>query len=285
MLSLSRILPRRAPGAPPERARRATSRTAPPRVARPAPAAASRRARAWPTAALAALALLAAPAPLFGQWPYGLAVLETVHNLPRTAQVPPMSGFIARYPDACAYCHGPHGVRTERPLWNRRLPNGPYRMYDEPLDMIADPQPTGASRLCLSCHDGTVPLDELLNAPTGVTPAPTSHETIETCATDCHNGGNPAGGLNWEGVWFRDDLRGQHPFSLIYDASRDPGFRPAALVEAAGLRLEDGRLQCVTCHEPHSQQHRPFLRLPNTGGSLCLVCHVSPPSETTAHFW
>jgi len=219
------------------------------------------------------------------QWPRGSEVTETVHNLSRTARVDPMRNFIANYGEACVYCHTPHGGLTERPLWNRTLPVGPYRMYDGTLDMVADAQPTGTSRLCLSCHDGTRALDDVRNPPlTRTGPAPPG-ETIKRCATDCHHGGDPAGGFDWEHVWFDTDLRKQHPISVTYDPSRDAGFQPIAVVEAAGLRLEDGRVQCNTCHDPHTQQFTKFLRIANTAGSLCLTCHRTPPSPSTAHFW
>lgn len=239
---------------------------------------------------VAALLLCAGPeilaGPAFAQWPNGSVVTQTVHNLSRTAQVDPMRNFISQYQEACVYCHSPHGGRTERPLWNRVLPTGPYRMYDtRNLSMIADAQPTGTSRLCLSCHDGTIALDDVINQPIRHTGPSAPGETIKRCATECHQGGSPEGGFNWEKVWFDTDLRTQHPIAIQYDPSRNANFQPAAAVEAAGLKLEDGRVQCNTCHDPHTQQNRKFLRIPNTGGSLCLVCHRTTPSRTTAHFW
>ena len=219
-------------------------------------------------------------------WPDGVVVNETVHNLSRTATVFPMSTLFADYGDACVYCHSPHGGVEGRPLWNREAPTGPYRMYDSgSIDMIADPQPTGISLMCLSCHDGTMGLDEVVNHPNDYAGQPLG-EPIETCATDCHNGGNPDGGFNWENVWLDPDkLRDHHPISILYDPSRDPDFNSVASVEAAGLRLFDGKVQCASCHDPHSQQFSPFLRVANSGSSICFVCHNSPPGESTAHFW
>ena len=234
---------------------------------------------------VAAVVLVGFVTAVRAEWPTGTTVPETFHNLTHPAQISPMSGMITNYGQVCVYCHAPHGGGGERPLWNRRLPNGPYRMYEGSLDMIADPQPTGVSRLCLSCHDGTIGLDDIQVAPITHTGPGPRRETIERC-TGCHNGGNPAGGLNWEHVWFRpDDMRKQHPISIQYDASRDAGFNPASAVTAAGLVLENGKVQCATCHEPHTERYRPFLRIPNTNRSLCLVCHRTQPSQSTAHFW
>ena len=131
----------------------------------------------------------------------------------------------------------------------------------------------------------TVALDDVINQPLTHTGPNAPGEPIKRCATDCHKGGSPAGGFDWENVWFDTDLRKQHPISIQYDAARNANFQPAAAVEAAGLKLEDGRVQCNTCHDPHTQQNRKFMRIPNSAGSLCLVCHRTPPSRSTAHFW
>ena len=150
--------------------------------------------------------------------------------------------------------------------------------------MLADPQPTGNSLSCLSCHDGTLGLDEIIDLPNLYSGPGPANTRIDACE-DCHRGGDPDGGLDFEGVYFDTDLRTQHPISLIYDSSRDSGFRSIAEVEAAGLVFFDGKLQCMTCHDPHSQSSVPFLRSKNVGGSFCFSCHKSQPSESTAHFW
>ena len=233
---------------------------------------------------LAVLALVAGPASLAGQWPDGTRVEDTPHNLvvPAVVTDPEMAGLVEDYGSVCVYCHAPHGGDTDRPLWNRFTPSGPFRMFEAQI-MIIDPQPTDNSLSCLSCHDGTVGLDDIRDFPatySGPGPAATS---IQECE-DCHRGGDPPGGIDWEGVWLDTDLRKHHPISFVYDPSRDPDFSSIAEIEAAGLVLYDGKVQCMTCHEPHTQQFQPFLRLANTQ-SLCLTCHRSNPSETTAHAW
>lgn len=229
--------------------------------------------------------LLTSGAEARAQWPSGTRVEDTPHNLtvPARATDPDMSGLVEDYGEVCVYCHGPHGAATDRPLWNRRTPSGPYRMYED-TQMIADVQPSGNSLSCLSCHDGTIGLDEVTRTPTHYSGSGAARTTIDECE-GCHSGGSPAGGISWEGVWLDTDLRKQHPISILYDPARATGFRSVAEVEAAGLELYSGKVQCMTCHEPHSQQNRPFLRIPNTGGGLCLACHRSGPGESTAHHW
>lgn len=225
------------------------------------------------------------PGLLSAQWPTGIEVTETPHNLVRPARNadPDMINQIADYDEICVYCHTPHASLVTGAAWNRPTPSGPFRMYDGGTAMPMDPQPTGNSLLCLSCHDGTIGLDGILNPPNTFGGA-TWGVTIDDCE-GCHSGGNPDGGIDWEGVWLDTDLRNHHPISIVYDPVLDPSFRTIAEVQAAGLVLYDGKVQCMTCHEPHTQQFRPFLRLSATGGQICLACHLSQPPESTAHFW
>lgn len=237
------------------------------------------------TIVLAGGLTLAAPGYAVGQWPNGIRVVDTPHNLtvPASSVDPDMVNQIANYGEVCVYCHAPHGGSVDGELWNRRTPTGPYEMYDGGTNMILDPQPSGNSLRCLSCHDGTIGLDVVANTPATFS-GPTWGVTIDDCE-GCHSGGNPDGGVDWEGVWFDTDLRRQHPVSIIYDPTLDPGFRSVAEVESAGLPLFDGRVQCMTCHDPHTQEFRPFLRISAAGRALCLACHTSNPAEPTAHFW
>lgn len=230
---------------------------------------------------------LASPSLAAAQWPNGLTVDQTPHNLTRPASNPnsEMRGRIRDYGEVCVYCHSSHGgpnwlAGPRAPLFNRPRPNSSYRMPEhDAMRMLQDPTPSDRSRLCLSCHDGSIGLDRVINRPnTYLGPAPADHP-IDECE-DCHSGGSPAGGIDWEGVWFRPDMRKQHPVSVQYDPTRRPGqFRPGTSTDVGGLPLFNGKVECPTCHEPHSQQNRYFLRRSNLGNSLCLVCHTAQPSD------
>ncbi|NIR43522.1 MAG: cytochrome C, partial [Gemmatimonadetes bacterium] len=58
----------------------------------------------------------------------------------------------------CIFCHTPHHASEVTPLWSRFLSVASYTPYNSStLKVSAAPgQPTGVSRLCLSCHDGTI---------------------------------------------------------------------------------------------------------------------------------
>lgn len=227
----------------------------------------------------------AAPA-LVAQWPNGLHIDQTPHNLtfPASSVDPEMAGRIRNLGEICVYCHAPHGgpqwvVGPGKPLWNRPRPTSAYQMPQHSSQRMAqDPSPSDKSRTCLSCHDGSIGLDAVINLPNSYAGPSPANSTIDECE-GCHSGGNPPKGIDWEGVWFRPDMRKQHPISVLYDPSLRPGqFQPAVGGTVGGLPLFNGKVECPTCHEPHSEQHKFFLRQSNVGQALCLTCHVSVPS-------
>ena len=100
--------------------------------------------------------LLASHAALNGQG----SIATTKHNLsvggPGTVRAQSETQI-------CVFCHTPHNSRTQAPLWNRNDSGGTYTMYwsatmDAYSSPAAAPQPNGNSKLCLSCHDGTLAL-------------------------------------------------------------------------------------------------------------------------------
>ena len=79
-----------------------------------------------------------------------------------------MNGYRNDYGAICVYCHTPHGANSQiqAPLWNRTINAGTYQLYDKPTTLmraVSTPGPT--SLTCLSCHDGTIAIDSVLNMP------------------------------------------------------------------------------------------------------------------------
>ncbi len=100
-------------------------------------------------------------------------VRATRHNLSTSRTIDNNLKFSAST-EVCVFCHTPHGGRTDvagggAPLWNRSLSNvTSYTLYESPnFDATANNsgQPRGVSQSCLSCHDGTVAFDSLINLP------------------------------------------------------------------------------------------------------------------------
>lgn len=74
--------------------------------------------------------------------------------------------------EICVFCHTPHGSNTgvAAPLWNKALPGTTYKVYNSvaaTATSTIDGQilPVGSVSLaCLSCHDGTQAMDNMINA-------------------------------------------------------------------------------------------------------------------------
>lgn len=179
-------------------------------------------------------------------------IANTKHNL--TASGP---GSIRTTTPAglCVFCHTPHNATPSPGLWNRDLPGTVYQLYSSSTLKASLNQPTGSSRLCLSCHDGTLAMDSL-RVPPKVAPLTLGHLF-----------GNTVLGT---------DLSDDHPISFVYDVAlaqkrkelADPRVLPST------VRLDQTQqLQCTSCHDPHEDRQPHFLRTDNRAGALCTACH------------
>ncbi len=74
------------------------------------------------------------------------------------------------YAEVCVYCHTPHGANAGvvLPLWNRTIKATTYTTYAAlGTSTLTQPvsQPGPNSLACLSCHDGQVAVDSIINMP------------------------------------------------------------------------------------------------------------------------
>lgn len=206
------------------------------------------------------VALAAAPAA--GQQ----SVVDSVHNLSAAG---PGEIRAAIESEVCIFCHTPHRASTIRQLWNRELPVTPYTVYASSALDAAPGQPTGASKMCLSCHDGSIALGAVLSRDRAI-PMAGAVSAL------------PAGAASNLGT----DLSDDHPISFRYDAllaTEDSRLLlPLALPEE--IRLDRaGEMQCTTCHDPHDDANGDFLVMDNTGGRLCTTCHQIADTTVAAH--
>lgn len=157
----------------------------------------------------------------------------------------------------CIVCHTPHNaLSTLVPLWNHATTaTAAFTLYTSTTLNAADVgQPAGATKACLSCHDGTVALANFGGA-TGGTTFVTGSANLGT------------------------NLSNDHPVSFTYDgplASADGGLvAPAsASLVVAGIPLYGAKVECASCHNVHSNVNAPFLRASNAASALCLKCHI-----------
>ncbi len=181
-------------------------------------------------------------------------VVDTVHNLAASGP-----GVIRAQSEqqVCVFCHAPHNTIAVRPLWNREAPLGMYQIYSSST-LDANPgQPTGSSKLCLSCHDGTIALGSVLSR----------RQQIQM------SGGSflPAGLTN-----LGTDLSDDHPISFSYTmglAAADLQLVPPSALPPSVKLDADAQLQCTSCHDAHHNRFGDFLVMSNKFSALCTSCH------------
>jgi predicted CXXCH cytochrome family protein len=163
----------------------------------------------------------------------------------------------------CKVCHAPHNAvdASTGPLWNHLSTTvSAYGLYVSPtstLDTTVS-QPGTTSKLCLSCHDGTVALD-----------------SYGAGATD--NDGTKISGVANVGT----DLADDHPIGFTYDtalATSDGELATpasASEVTSGDYPLFSGsQFECATCHDAHNTgTGEKFLRETAVGSAICKVCH------------
>ncbi|MCB1954298.1 MAG: hypothetical protein KDG55_01405 [Rhodocyclaceae bacterium] len=196
-----------------------------------------------------------------------------------TGSAPSRNVVATSQTEVCVFCHTPHHSTTAAPapLWNRELGATAYTPYTsstldaEVIRGQALAQPGGSSKLCLSCHDGTLAIGNV-NVQAGQT-------DVTFAMTGTAGDGTMPAGQGASTGFTRDlgtDLTNDHPISLTYDstlASRDGELRPVdglqrwpgdgsiLGVRSAGFKPEipleptggagEGQVQCASCHDPH----------------------------------
>ena len=202
---------------------------------------------------------------------HGQSVVNTVHNLSVSG---PGTVKAASESEVCIFCHTPHQSSPQKPLWNRNDPGTIYTLYGSGSPPFSSStlqasvlNPNGSSILCLSCHDGSIALGEVLSRPTpiefnsGITIMPTGNSNLS------------------------EDLRDDHPFSFLYNSTLYSS--DAELADPASLTgdvtLEDEYLQCVSCHNPHNNDYTKFLVTSNQYSGLCITCHQKTEWDNSSH--
>jgi predicted CXXCH cytochrome family protein len=171
----------------------------------------------------------------------------------------------------CIFCHTTKKKRKNIPfLWNRKQKEVFYKPYQSSTLSSTVGQPTGSSRVCLSCHDGTIALGAIISRKREI-PFKGGIRFI------------PAQRPSRLGT----DLSDDHPVSFMYHAGLvaknnelvDPSLLPAQ------VKLDKtGQLQCTSCHNPHDDVHGKFLVMSNKYSALCTTCHRMDGWTTSAHF-
>jgi predicted CXXCH cytochrome family protein len=177
----------------------------------------------------------------------------------------------------CIFCHTPHHATRladqlyTGPLWNRDEVVDPF-FYTPYISstLVATQgkqvaQPQGPSRICLSCHDGTIAL------------ASTTHGIDVNLPP-----------LTGKAVLGRD-LRRDHPISIEYVFQNGEYADPSQVTGATGVKLVRRAgtpyVECTSCHDPHNNEFGNFMVV-NTAvqaDALCTVCHTPNSWTGSSH--
>ncbi|HEX9023319.1 MAG TPA: cytochrome c3 family protein [Geobacteraceae bacterium] len=233
---------------------------------------------------------------------HAAGVKGTPHDL--SASSPTTGPKATTETQLCVFCHTPHGASQERDLWNHQLSAvTQYTMPASPTQLSTPTNPPdGSSKLCLSCHDGTVAIGAVLRdaeqsnvtisltgtGPGGVmpgSPVPGQH------ASD--NLGTDLSGTHLVAIAVNDQLisdkNAQYANNLTsMQLAYPPPGDPVKLSSTGNLyKGQPGKnslgVQCTSCHDPHDNTNGKFLVKPVTdngqtdlslqGGTLCETCH------------
>jgi hypothetical protein len=200
------------------------------------------------------------------------------------------SGLVGKTASVCGECHDVHKAPdpTRGPLWVH-APSAnanSYKTYDqagsETFNALGLAVSLGtSSKACLSCHDGTVGINQQLKI--GL------DGTVNAKLTTLGNTNGTASGLVLVPAGFvlavgGSDLTHVHPIGISYDAAVTA--LNALNPDVAELNPKSGKfltsnlqiqsqlkgpgqtqMECSTCHDIHNTRNIPH------GQSLCLSCH------------
>ena len=188
----------------------------------------------------------------------------------------------------CIYCHAPHNTIKAVdasgiayiPLWNHNVTAQTYVLYSNGTELPNDiahqsqamvllagkNQPGGVSRLCLSCHDGTISTNAY--GQYGASSKGAGNHYI-VANTPYIIGGN-------------GDLSNHHPIGFNYSAAQasDAGLAAVGTTVTGAKTIQsllwNNNMECTTCHDVHNTGNtgEKFLWRTDRQSGFCLTCHL-----------
>ncbi len=236
-----------------------------------------------------------------GSYTPGTGINGTVHDLATSHNG---MNYTASQSDAllnriCIFCHAPHNAYRLStatggagplapaafdylPLWNHNL-NGfdtNFTMYDNGQGAPqSGPQasqailngmvPGSTSLLCLSCHDGTIAVNQYGNVdqlPGSVSNGSTTMAPSYLIGQDKYLGNHHPIGFNY------DDVQAGDPGIRNADAAM---LTPTTFVRDHLAGPGNSMMECATCHAVHNKENtgETLLWRSDQNSELCLTCH------------
>jgi hypothetical protein len=167
--------------------------------------------------------------------------------------------------EICKPCHTPHFANAEvGRLWNHALTTATYTMHGG--TGTAEGNFDTVSRMCLSCHDGTVALDSF-----GGTTGTNFIGTVADLGTDLEDD-HPVGS---------DAEYPPNPKPSWWDGSMNPTNATGTSVGSLRLKAWDDNgtvkqtVGCTTCHNAHNKgNYGHMTAISNAASAMCLTCHI-----------
>jgi hypothetical protein len=222
-------------------------------------------------------------------------------------------GFNAdQYQRVCVFCHTPHnaqstsGTGVVAPLWNhaittQNMGTQPYQWAapaNLPISFNTTDYLIGPSRLCESCHDGSLAADahggvgtgnngtHVLSGNNAITDLSVTHP-IGFLYADAVTNRNTTGGIQEVADPSSFYLRSVPITSGGASAmNTQPAQRAATGFTYGTKRISDtlysGYMTCASCHDVHNTNnvvgsvggYNYFLWAPEEGSAICLSCHI-----------
>lgn len=168
--------------------------------------------------------------------------------------------------EVCKACHAPHNnVATTGLLWNHKATTATYTLYSSTSMQGTPTQLAGTSKLCMSCHDGTVGVDSFGGADT------TNYMGTAGYGTTAAN--------------FGTNLANDHPVSFTYTTTNEElaatttsvTFGDGSTGTIADMLDGGTQVECMSCHDVHNTKAAASTKLllkSNANSGLCLTCHT-----------
>ena len=186
-----------------------------------------------------------------------IRIKDTKHNLSASG---PGTVHAQEEDQICIFCHSPHNnlPLSGQPLWNHNLSSQNYKVYwsNQVLSYTYEESQSWnvdgtSSKLCLSCHDGTVAIGSVNS----------EIEEIAMSLSECIDGSGKL--VATCPGYLGTDLSGGHPISIVLDqnlidARVSNGLSSIRIPNDTYVKLYpkpgcSGRcsVQCTSCHDPH----------------------------------
>ncbi len=198
-------------------------------------------------------------------------------------------GHGSTYNNPCQVCHIPHAAApasaANAPLWNHAVATNAateYTTYDQAgsatFNALGLNVMLGSSVACLSCHDGSIAINQAYGATTfnGNGGAATNVPSWAVVTYDASTGKFDSGGK---------DLTRNHPIGFSYSAAftainvnGNSQLNPISGIMNTMLKGPTQDMECDSCHDIHqtegaSASAPDSLIVTVNGGALCLTCH------------